>query len=74
MPAAVALTDGSPAWHIVLLQRRTPPHRLSPETDYALLSQYALREKQARVLDEWIRDLRPTVYVEIKTDRYVPAS
>jgi len=71
MPAAVALTDGSPAWHIVLLQRRTPPHRLSPDSDYALLSQYALRDKQARVLNEWVRDLRRTVYVEIKTDRYV---
>lgn len=71
-PAEVQLTDNSRAWHIVLLQQRTPPHTLSPDTDYALLSQYALRDKQARVLDDWIRELRRTVYVEIKTDRYVP--
>ncbi|MDX1420005.1 MAG: peptidylprolyl isomerase [Rubricoccaceae bacterium] len=71
-PAEVRLLDGSRAWHLVLLQRRTPPHRLAPETDYALLSQYALREKQGAVLDTWLRDLRETVYVEIKSDRYVP--
>lgn len=71
-PAEVALADDTRAWHLVLLQRRTPPHRLSPETDYALLSDYALRDKQNRVLDEWLRDLRRTVYVEIKTDRYRP--
>src|SRR5690606_10503500 len=70
-PAEVQLLDGTNAWHIVLLQRRTPPHRLSLETDYALLSQYALQEKRQRVLDEWLADLRRTVYVEVKTDRYV---
>jgi peptidyl-prolyl cis-trans isomerase SurA len=70
-PAEVRLADDTRAWHIVLLQRRTPPHRLDPDTDYALLSQYALRDKQARVLAEWLRDLRQTVYVEVKTDRYV---
>ena len=70
-PAEVQLLDGTNAWHIVLLQRRTPPHRLSLETDYALLSQYALQDKRQRVLDEWLADLRRTVYVEVKTDRYV---
>jgi peptidyl-prolyl cis-trans isomerase SurA len=71
-PAEVQLADETRAWHLVLLQRRTPPHRLSPETDYALLSDYALRDKQNRVLDDWLRDLRQTVYIEIKADRYVP--
>jgi peptidyl-prolyl cis-trans isomerase SurA len=70
-PAEVRLADDTRAWHIVLLQRRTPPHRLNPDEDYALLSQYALRDKQNRVLEAWLRDLRQTVYVEIKTDRYV---
>ena len=71
-PAEVQLADGSRAWHIVLLQRRQEPHRMSIETDYALLSQYALRDKQVEVLQDWIGDLRRTVYVEIKTDRYIP--
>ncbi|MDX1438637.1 MAG: peptidylprolyl isomerase [Rubricoccaceae bacterium] len=71
-PAEVNLLDGTRAWHIVLLQKRIPAHRLSIETDYALLSQYALQDKQQRVLTEWLQDLRDTVYIEIKSDRYRP--
>lgn len=71
-PAPVNLMDGSSAWHIVLLQRRTPAHRLSIETDYALLSQYALQDKQQRILNDWLLDMRDTVYIEIKSDRYDP--
>jgi peptidyl-prolyl cis-trans isomerase SurA len=71
-PAEIDMADGSRAWHIVLLQRRTPPHQLNLETDYAILSDYALREKQARELNAWLRELRRTVYVEVRTERYVP--
>lgn len=70
MPVEVQLLDGTRAWHVILLQRRTPPHRLNIETDYALLSQYALQDKRQTELDTWLRDLRRTVYVEIKADRY----
>ncbi len=68
----VQLLDGTPAVHIVLLQKRTHSHTLSIEDDYALLSQYALQEKQNRVLQEWVSDLRRDVYVDIKADEYQP--
>lgn len=73
-PAEVALADasGTRAFHIVLLQRRTPSHPLSIEDDYALLSEYALQEKQNVVLQEWIGDLRRTVYVDVRAERYEP--
>ncbi len=71
-PVEVQLLDGTRAWHIILLQRRTPPHKLNIETDYALLSQYALQDKRQVELDAWLQDLRQTVYVEIKSDRYRP--
>ncbi|HYE94981.1 MAG TPA: peptidylprolyl isomerase [Rubricoccaceae bacterium] len=71
-PAEVQLLDGKRAWHLVLLQRRTPAHRLGLETDYALLSEYALQEKRQRVLDEWLLDLRRSVYVDVRTPRYRP--
>jgi len=68
----VQLLDGTPAVHIVLLQKRTPSHTLSIEDDYALLSQYALQEKQNRVLEDWVADLRRDVYVDIRADEYQP--
>ena len=71
-PAPVALLDGTEALHFVLLQRRTPPHRLSVEDDYALLSQYALQEKQQEVLGRWVGELRREVYVDVRAERYAP--
>jgi peptidyl-prolyl cis-trans isomerase SurA len=71
--SAVDLLDGSPAFHIVLLQQRSEPHRLSIEQDYVLLSEYALQNKRQRVRAEWLRDLRERTFVEIRTDRYVGA-
>ena len=68
----VQLLDGTPAVHIVLRQKRTPSHTLSIEDDYALLSQYALQEKQNRVLEDWVADLRRDVYVDIRADEYQP--
>jgi peptidyl-prolyl cis-trans isomerase SurA len=72
-PTPVELLDGSRAFHIVLLQRKTEPHRLSLEEDYALLSQYALQTKRDRERADWLGDLRERTFVEIRTDRYTPA-
>ncbi|MEL6616475.1 MAG: hypothetical protein AAFQ43_12105, partial [Bacteroidota bacterium] len=60
------------ALHIVLLQKRTPPHSLSVETDYALLSTYALDQKRRDVYDEWVRRLQRDVFVDVRADRYEP--
>jgi peptidyl-prolyl cis-trans isomerase SurA len=73
-PAPVQLLDGSPAYHIVLLQRETAPHPLGLETDYVLLSQYALQEKRQRERDAWLRDLRERVLIDIRSDRYRAAA
>ena len=71
-PAPARLLDGTQSYHIVLLQKRTPPHTLSVETDYALISQQALNEKRAEVLNQWVRRLQQDVYVDVRSDRYVP--
>lgn len=71
-PAPVRLLDGSEAVHFVRLVRRTPAHPLGLETDYGILSQYALNEKRQRVAADWVRELRPTVFVEVRAPQYVP--
>lgn len=74
MPTPAVLLDAnrSEVVHFVLLQKRTAPHTLAIEDDYALLSQYALQEKQNRVVAEWVDELRRTVYVDIRADQYQP--
>ncbi len=71
-PVEVQLLDGTRAWHVILLQKRTAPHRLNLETDYALLSQYALQDKRQSELEGWIQDLSQSVYIDIMADRYRP--
>lgn len=63
-PREVELLDGRRAYHIVKLQKRIPPHRINLETDYALIEQYALREKQTEALNRWVKLLRKEVFIE----------
>ena len=70
MPAEVELLNGRRAWHIVRVQDLTPTHQVSLQTDYPLIRNLALREKQARLMEGWVKELRQTVYIEerIPTD------
>lgn len=65
-PAEVELLNGRRAYHIVLLQKRVPSHRWNIETDYARIEQYALQEKRARELEQWLQKLRKDVYVDLR--------
>lgn len=65
-PREVELLDGTRGYHIVLLQRRTPAHEVSLETDYERIEQIALQEKQAEELNRWVTRLRDDVYVDLR--------
>ncbi len=69
-PAEVDLLDGRSAYHIALLERRVPPHRLSLETDYPLIEEFALQEKRQRELARWAEELRADVYIACKDPTY----
>ena len=68
-PREVQLLNGERAYHIVLLQRRLPPHRINLDQDYELVRQAALRAKQERVMDEWTDDLREKIFVDVRVDK-----
>ncbi len=65
-PEEVDLLDGSRAYHIVLLQRRVPPHRVDIETDYPRIEQLALQAKRTQEMRRWLDLLREDVYVELR--------
>jgi peptidyl-prolyl cis-trans isomerase SurA len=71
-PAPVELLDGRRAYHIVRLQKRTPAHVMALGQDYPLIEEFALQEKRQRVMDEWVRELRDSVYVSIKDEALRP--
>jgi len=58
--------DVSRAFRIVRLDRHIPEHTASLEQDYDRIEQLALQQKRARIMSEWIEELREEVYVEFK--------
>ncbi len=65
-PAEVTLMDGSRAYHIIWLQKFIPEHRVDMETDYAMIEQRALSQKQAEVMEAWLKTLKNSVYIQLR--------
>lgn len=57
--------QGKKGVRIVYLKSRSEPHRMNLTDDYSKISQFALEEKKAKVLDKWIQDKLPTYYVMV---------
>lgn len=65
-PSEVQLLDNSMAYHIVLLEKRLPEHIVNLETDYELIEGLALREKQGKIMEEWMNELKKDVYIDMR--------
>lgn len=54
------------AFRIVRLDEHIPEHTASLETDYQRVKNYALDQKQYRILQDWVNELKKDVYIEYK--------
>ncbi|MCX7984612.1 MAG: peptidylprolyl isomerase [Bacteroidetes bacterium] len=62
-PITTGLTQG---YHIVWLRKRKPSHAMNLQDDYRRLEQLALYMKRNKWYDQWIKELKHDIYVEIK--------
>lgn len=58
--------DQKDAYRLLLLKKKTEPHRASLKTDYAQIEKWALQKKQAAAVDQWINQKIKDSYVNIK--------
>ncbi|NQV73141.1 peptidylprolyl isomerase [bacterium] len=65
-PSEVQLIDGRRAFHIVKLEARIPSHRVDIVSDYKLISEKALQYKQADEMEEWLSELKKSVYIDLR--------
>ncbi|MCY4232744.1 MAG: peptidylprolyl isomerase [Bacteroidetes bacterium] len=65
-PAEVTLLDGNVAWHLVLVQRKLPTHRVSIDTDYSRIEALALDNKRTIEIRRWLDLLRDDVFIELR--------
>ncbi|MBC6696936.1 peptidylprolyl isomerase [Hymenobacter puniceus] len=64
-PMPYRTDDGKDAVRIIWLKSNTAPHQANFKDDYQKLSQAALSEKKNKALDEWFRENRGSVYIEV---------
>ncbi len=65
-PAEVTLLDGNLAWHLVLVQRKLPTHRVNIDTDYSRIESLALDNKRNVEIRRWLDILREDVFIELR--------
>ncbi len=65
-PFTIKNPDEVKAYRIVQLKKRIKEHQANLDQDYDLIKQYALQQKQMKVMSKWMQDLRNQVYVEYK--------
>jgi len=57
--------NGKIMYKIVRLKSRTEPHRANLQQDYHLFKQYALQEKNMKVISKWIQEKQLETYIHI---------
>ena len=57
--------NGKVIYKIVKLKDRIDPHRANLQQDYSLFQAAALREKEQRIIERWIREKQEETYVRI---------
>ncbi len=54
------------AYRIVRLDRQVPEHIANLKQDYERIKNIALQQKQYRIMQQWMKELREDIYVEYK--------
>jgi peptidyl-prolyl cis-trans isomerase SurA len=59
---------GNNIYCIVRLDEEIPAHKVNMDDDYNFLAEAALREKQARMYEDWIREKIKRTYIRVSDD------
>lgn len=57
--------NGKTCFKLLLLKRRTEPHRANLKQDYLLLQNIAMQKKQNEVMNEWFREKKEKTFIRI---------
>lgn len=64
-PMAFENEQGKKGVRILYLKSRTAPHRMNLHDDYSKISQFALEEKKANVMEKWLLNKIPSYYISL---------
>ena len=58
--------SGRPAYHIIYIKKKVPPHVPNLKDDYKTIYNAALRARQGEILDKWVESAKKNIYIDIK--------
>lgn len=64
-PVLYETDEGKQAYRILYLKTRTKPHRANIREDYNRIQEWALNNKQAEVVDAWVKEKINDAYISI---------
>lgn len=67
-PVPFKTPDGREGYRLLLLKSRTEPHRATLKDDYARIQNFALSEKQNKIINKWIADKIKVTHIRINED------
>ncbi len=68
-PVPLKTEEKEDAYQIVLLKKKSVPHKANLKQDYSKIMMWAENDKKQKVIDEWINDKAKETYVKI-IDQY----
>ncbi|HMM12413.1 MAG TPA: peptidylprolyl isomerase [Bacteroidales bacterium] len=64
-PVPMKTDDNKDAYRLLKLLERIPPHKANLRDDYNRIQQWALQEKQQKVLQQWVSNTLKNAYINI---------
>ena len=66
----MSLSPTEGGYHIVRLVRRIAAHPADPAQDRSVLEPLALKYKQGKEMEKWMKELREEIYWDIKATEF----
>ena len=67
-PLPMQSVDGKTAYRIVMVRKRTEPHKANLKDDYQKIQEIVLQEKQASAMEDWVKKTIKTSYARVNEE------
>ena len=64
-PVPMKTSDGKDAYRLLIIKKKTTPHKANLKDDYALIQQWTMQKKRQEAINQWIQAKSSKAYVKI---------
>ncbi|MCR5036267.1 MAG: peptidylprolyl isomerase [Bacteroidales bacterium] len=64
-PVPMKTSDGKDAYRLLIIKKKTTPHRANLKDDYALIQQWTMQKQRQDAINKWIQAKSSKAYVKI---------